>query len=154
MLDSKGENQVNSKFDIDEHFLRLYYSDGFGWRLLGIKLLVNLDFNYYLSFETYEISETTKHGTLPLAIIEKLKMLLECNLTSLDEDYFIHPGASNSSSYYLTINQFGTTANVAVGLSFETHKVFSTLENEIFVTLDLIDHWLTEMTGFKINSDE
>lgn len=153
MSNKNQEKEKPVKFNIEEHITQLRYSDGFSWRLLGINLLIDFDFQYELSLETFESSMEIKTGILPNQICEKLKMLIEVDLDTIEPDYFIHAGASDYSSYHLTINQYGRRYDCSVGLSFETHKNFTDLENELFETLDLFDQWLVKITGYDLNSD-
>ena len=105
MFDSTEKNKNHSRFNIDDHIIRLHYLDGFGWRGMAIELLINLDFVYDLCYSTFETDQKIAHGSLPKAISDRIETLLEQDLSSLELDYFVHPGASSSNSYYLTVNQ-------------------------------------------------
>lgn len=153
MTDKPTQNDNPTHLDENEHFFRLAYGDGFGWRLLSVILLVDLDFNYQLNWSTFqegEENEKIKKGTLPNLLREKIEILLKTDLGLLEESYFIHEGASGTSSYYLAVNQYGDISTSMIGWDFYTSHARTELEKLIFETVDQFSKWFTKETGYTI----
>lgn len=145
------ENNAETAFNVNEHFVRLLYSDGFSWRLLHVSLFVKFNFEYVLSFQTFESQPLLETGVLPSEICEKLTGLLELDFETLKEEYYIHQGATDYSCYSLRVNNLDTCFDYYFGLPFYTHEYYSNGENELIRTLELVDKWLVGRIQHEIN---
>ena len=137
-------------FNSEEHLIRLGYLDGFCERLLSIELLVDLGLNFELSFSTFQSEETTKRGTLPNHTRAELIELIELDLSSLDEDYNIAPGATDYPFYTIEINQYGENWKYTVGMIPTKSEARSIAEQVFFETLSDLRNFLIEQTGYEI----
>ena len=82
MTDSPNNTSKTEKvnaFNIEEHILRYGYLDGFGERLLSIELLVNLDFQFELRYNSFQEDQIINSGVLPNIICAELRELIELN---------------------------------------------------------------------------
>lgn len=146
-FDSVGPNGFNK----EEHLLRFGYSDGFCERLLHIELWVDLDFNFELSYSTFQSETVNKQGILPASIRGGLMELLAGNLSLLKENYYIHEGATDFPVYTWLFNQYGVSREFTIGPFPTTLKDYSGVEQVFFKTLLDLRNFLIEETGYEID---
>ncbi|MBI3135767.1 MAG: hypothetical protein HYZ14_13910 [Bacteroidetes bacterium] len=138
-------------FNKEEHLFRYSYSDGFGERLLSFEVLVDLDFNFILTYNTHTAEQIKQTGILPDNICHLIEELSGCDLSLIGADYNIHEGASDFSSYAVKVNKYGEIWNFMIGETPVVTEKISNEEKVFFNTLNLLKDWVINRTGYETN---
>ncbi len=152
---TNSRNNTDKKIKIkalntEKHLLKLSYFDGFSEQLLQIELWVDLDFNYQLSYSTFQSEEVCMEGQLPQKIKSELATLIDHELTSLKTDYHIHEGATDFSSYAITINQYGEIHKFRLGAIPDESEAEIEAEVVFFKTLLTLSKFMSQQSGTEI----
>lgn len=142
--------QKTTGFNVDKHLFQFGYSDGFSERLLSIHLWVTLDFDFIMEYSTFQVESKIEHGKLPEPICHQIEKLIELDVLKLEEEYDIHPGATDYSTYFVRINQYGVIHFCSFGQIPVSITPNSPFEQLLFETIESFQIWAIEQTGFEI----
>lgn len=145
------KNDTPNSFNNEEHLVKFTYLDGFCDRLLNIELLLDLDFNFELTYSTFQLDQKRKQGKLPNEIRTDLLALIELDLSQLNESYEIHEGATDFPFYTMMMNQYGENRTYTIGTIPISSEGHSNEEQLFFKILFALKKFLTRETGYEIN---
>ncbi len=152
MTNAQGNRENPSAFDDEKHFLWIRYIDGFCERLLSIELFIDLDFQFELTYCTFQSNPINSSGKLPHHICSELIKLTDLDLSSIADQYYIHEGATDFPFYGITVNQYTEVRKFMMGEIPNLSESESQSDNEktLFRALHVIKMWLIHQTGYKI----